>query len=98
TTICPPSLHDALPIYKILDRDAGEAPPRRQLADLLRLLVVAPAMRQAAEVQQPEVRRRDVVEIEPIRQQLPSVGTGRPLQQPLRSEEHTSELQSRENL
>src|SRR5690606_41411570 len=87
------SLHDALPIFGIPDEKSGEA---------VKLFVVKkdPAL---SEEQIIEHCRKYLTgykiphEVE-FRDELPKTNVGKVLRRALRSEEHTSELQSRENL
>src|SRR5690606_41594742 len=87
TALCPLSLHDALPIYA-----AARPAQRRTHGDL-----AAPAS-PAREQQVREVRARDQQHQTDGREQREQREPHRPDDAVLRSEEHTSELQSRENL
>src|SRR5690606_40301639 len=82
----PPSLHDALPI-SAGDHEAAEHPG--EVAPERLLLGLAPRQQRSDAHQQQHEQpqgQRDLVE------------EGRPDRDAVRSEEHTSELQSRENL
>src|SRR5690606_41123949 len=93
TPACTPSLHDALPIFDEDEALVADATADPELRDLAREEV--PALRRRAQALADEIldallaqegdgQRSAIVEIR--------AGTGG------RSEEHTSELQSRENL
>src|SRR5690606_39315949 len=85
--IYPLSLHDALPIYQRV----AEGAPDRVVAQDVVLEVDVPARR--ADRLDPGLEGVRPVELEGQRVARHRLGAARP-----RSEEHTSELQSRENL